>query len=502
MTMSPRPLARRAPARAGLVGLACALLLTAATTAGPATATTSRAPATATAASAASAASAAGKRRPNILLVFADDMRLDEMRYLPKTRRLIGRQGTTFTQAVSENPVCCPARTTLLTGRYTHNSGVMGNRTEEHGGYAYFPRRRNIPVTLRRNGYNTSYIGKFLNGYPGTRGRHDVPPGWTHWRAPSLAAYNYNRVQMNQNGRLRWHKGYRTNLYARWSNRNLKQLAGQRKPFFLTVSHLAPHVGALNGNWVPPQPAPRYRGSLIGKMPGITSPALNEADVSDKPDWIRNARRKNVRKLRKLQRMRAESLRSVDDAVAGNIRVLRRAGVLKNTIVVFASDNGFMLGEHRVKDKRVPYEESVRVPLLVRGPGFGAGRRDNRVTGLVDVGTTFAKAARVARKLRYPLDGRSLLSKAAPNRAMLLETGPRLVNGAFADGKRRSYVAARSRDGLLVRYWNGENELYDLRSDPHQLDSVFGSPDHAALRERLGSRLDRLDDCVGAPCRY
>ncbi len=452
------------------------------------------------------AAPSARARRPNILVVFTDDMRADDMRYMPRTRRLIGRRGTTFTRGLSENPLCCPFRATLLTGQYTHNNGVLSNKGRD-GGYAALRPRRTLNVTMRERGYRTAYIGKYLNGYPGREAgrarRHHVPPGWSQWHSPVQGTYAPHRRLMNHNGRLRWRTGHADDYYGQLSSQVITRLARQREPFFATVSYLAPHRMRVRGQWAPPQPPTRHRGSLRGKMPPLRSGAFNEADVSDKPAHVRALPRlgkEQRQEVRTLRRLRAESLQAVDQAVAQNIAALRRTGELRNTVVAFTSDNGYLLGEHRVVGKVVPYEESVRVPLMIRGPGFRSGRSATLV-GAVDLASTVAHAARITQDLPHPVDGRDLRRL---DGRILLEAGAQLMRGVKlgANGPdSRSYVGVRTERYTYVRYATGEEELFDLRRDRHQETSVHDDPEHADDLAALRADTRRLEDCVGTDCR-
>ncbi len=454
--------------------------------------------------SSASGPAPANRRRPNIVIVFTDDMRLDDLPYMPRTRRLIGNAGVRYSRGLSENPLCCPFRAVLLTGQYTHNNGVLTNKGE-HGGVAALSEQATLNVAMERRGYHTAYIGKYLNGYPSSRtrrGRRYVPPGWTEWHVPVRHIYNYDRVTMNHNGRLRTHVEHRADLLARIGSRTITHLARKDKPFFAAISYLAPHSGATSAGWSPPVPAPRHAGSLRGRMPARMPGAFNEADVSDKPAFIRRLSLlspKHKKAMRRLRRRRAESLASVDQAIARQVAALRRAGALRNTIVAFASDNGLLLGEHRLRAKKiVPYEESIRVPLMIRGPGFPSGTRDHRLVGAVDLASTFAYAAGVAAHLPHPVDGRDLRPRAA--RGVLLETGPKLVGGPIP-GVRRAYVGVRTERFMYARYWTGQEELYDLTTDPYQLDSLHDDPAYAATLEELRADTQRLKDCSGTACR-
>ena len=450
---------------------------------------------------------ARGGGRPNVLVIFTDDQRADEMRWMPRTRRLIGgAQGTTYTTALSENPLCCPFRAALLTGQYTHNNGVLGNSLAANGGYWRFDQQHNLAPALHDRGYRTGWYGKFLNGYESgvPDGRTHVPPGWDEWHAPVRGLPNYGNTQINHNGRLRWHRGYATDIYARQSSAMIHRLAAGSQPFLGFITYYAPHEG-----WVGrPDPdsnyaAPRHRGTLKGRMPARMPGAFGERDMSDKPDYMpRTFTREKRRRMRLIRRIRAESLLSADEAVARNLRALRRTGELADTVVIFMSDNGYLLGEHRKAGKIVPYEESIRVPLLIRGPGFAAGNSNRSLVGAVDVAATIADVANAEDRVRrdYPIDGRSLAGRPRlPDVPILIEAGGQHLPPGST--RLRHYTGVRTRRFMYAQYWTDEEELYDLRADPEQRRSLDADPASTDVLQRLRAETRAREDCTGTACR-
>ena len=227
-------------------------------------------------------------------------------------------------------------------------------------------------------------------------------------------------------------------------------------------------------------------------------PSFNEANVSDKPVGIRNRPLlgpQRIRQIRESYQQRLESLLAVDEAVARLVEALRRARDLDDTLIIFTSDNGFFHGEHRVPTgKLLPYEPSIRVPLIMRGPGIPAGRRVHQRVANIDLAPTIVDAAG-ATPGRI-MDGRSLLPVIAqPNvslrRDLLIERGPGV--GTF--------TAVRAPNYFYAEYGNGEQELYDLARDPYQLRSRHTDPAYAAIRESLAERLAHLRACSGLACR-
>lgn len=493
-----------------------------------------------------------GSERPNIVMIMADDMREDELRYMPNVMQLLGREGVRFENSFSPHPLCCPARASFVSGQYTHNHRVWSNKAP-HGGFAALDDSRSLATGLDAVGYNTVFLGKYLNGYGGQAapdGSADnslayVPPGWTDWRGSvdgprgwdipdAGGTYRYFDTTLNVNGTLRGNPGvYQTRLLGNETADILAQYARAPEPFFLWASYVAPHIGSPTE---PDDPEPVLRPdgyeNLI-RTPArprgvrgmyddlITEPPWtgNEADVSDKPFFIRDrppVSSAELEAITTLARQRAESLHVLDEEVAHTIEVLRELGELDNTIVAFTSDNGYFLGEHRMRQgKLLPYEPSLRTPTLMRGPGIPAGevRRDPFLT--IDFAPTFLEAA--GARTDPEMDGISLLQSAREGdqgwtRAVLTETGPRrlykgaditedeLLDRPGGPSALRFTQGVRTAHYLYVEHASGERELYDLRLDPEQVDSLVDDPGSRGLVRRLAGVLDGLRDCAGSGC--
>lgn len=447
-------------------------------------------------------------RGANVVVVMTDDQALAELEAMPRTERLIGDAGARFERYLASFPLCCPSRATYLTGRYAHNHGVLSNSPDAGGGYQALAARHALPVWLRRAGYATAHVGRYLNFYGGLDPL-EVPPGWDLWAAPpGSSTYLMYGWELNRDGRIVRHgnrpRDYQTDVYARIAARFVRRQARRRGPFFLSVTPLAPHdeqdqlaPHPFDG----PRPAPRHRGALAGlELP--EKPSFDEADVDDKPSHVAGEPRLDPEDRRRMagsSQRRARSLLAVDDLVARLVRELRRSGELRRTYVLFTSDNGFLLGEHRLKGKGSPYEESVHVPLLVRGPGIPPGATVARPAANIDLAPTILEIAG-AEADREP-DGISLLPAALgrrelPPRAILLQN----LDRAKRDRQPR-YAGLRGRRWHYVEYETGERELYDMDADPFQLQSLADDPDRADLVARLARRLERLRRCAGASCR-
>jgi arylsulfatase A-like enzyme len=443
--------------------------------------------------------------RANVIVIMTDDMRLDELAAMPNVQRLLVDRGVTFEQALSTYPQCCPARATLLTGQYSHNNGVEGNRWPR-GGFRRLNHANTLPVWLERNGYRTAFVGKYLNQYAQNG---SVPPGWQRWNAAVYGIYHFFGLTTTDGSDLISHKGtHQSVVLEEYVDETVSAYARSDRPFFLWAAHVAPHAECVRENvtvdgaarcWAPPAPAPIDEGAFAG-VGAPESPAVNEADVSDKTTLIREREPLPVARLAAMRQGRLESLQSVDRAVAALVERLEETGAWDETYVVFTSDNGFALGEHRWMQKQFPYEEVVRVPLVITGPGIPAGVTRRQTVSLADVTATALEVAGIEGG-RLP-DGQSLLPLArgevadGEDRLVLLEAGPRRGRG-----EGWLHQSVRSDRYTLIRWEDGVVELYDRARDPYQMDSVAAEPAYTEVREYLERALDDLVDCRGSECR-
>jgi N-acetylglucosamine-6-sulfatase len=470
----------------------------------------------------------AAARGPNVVVVMTDDQRFDDMPALPKTRRLIGQAGVTFTRSFASYPVCCPARATFFTGQYAHNHDVRCLYPDCGGGYGKLNQREYLPVWLEDAGYATAHIGKFLNGY-GKERAPDMPNGWTEWYGlVDPWTYRMWGYQLFENGDRRTYgsllrevpRYYQTDVLSRKAVRFIRRRAGGEAPFFLSVAYLAPHhesgkTQGRTGKLL--RPAPRHR-RRHAHMALPKPPSYNESDLSDKPRWVtRNRALNSRREAAILSRIRERwaSLPAVDDGVEAIIEALRSTGELDNTYVIFTSDHGFMQGEHRIpQGKMVPYDPSTQVPLLIRGPGIPRGRTTKALVGDVDLAPTILDAT-PARPSR-PLDGRSVLPFARNVRLRSLRPLLHTTAGQGAKGRTNTreggtrgtqprvpaWSAVRTTRWLYIEYRSGQREIYDLKRDPWQMNSVIDDPRQAARTRRntLRRLLDDLRRCRGRSC--
>ena len=447
--------------------------------------------------------------KPNVVVLMTDDQTAASLSSMANVDRLLTREGTLFEQSVATYPLCCPSRSTHLTGQYSHNHRVLHN-AGPFGGYRALEHANTMPVWLQAAGYRTMHVGRYLNGYEYSDG---VPPGWSDWHgAPHSRAFNYTHWRVNENGSLVSYPDaahpdeYQTDFFGRRAGELIEQAAPGDRPFYLQLWFVAPHRGSPRDADDPtalgtPSPAPRHR-DLFATTPFPRTPSFDEAQIGDKPQVVADRRRLNpadVSAIEENWRQELESLQAVDEAVANIVDTLARTGELANTLIVFTSDNGFMHGEHRARAEKVLlYEESVRVPLVMRGPGIPRGWRDPRPVANIDVAPTIVDAADATAR-RVP-DGRSLLPLLADRTAwwgrdILLENG----NGANGVPP---YRAIRTNRFVWAEHLTtGEYELYDLERDPYELRSLDANPAYDAVRLDLAQRLRALKNCAGRGCQ-
>ena len=418
------------------------------------------------------AETAAAQTRPNVVLILTDDQRWDTLDVMPTVQSELVARGVTFRNAFVVNPVCCPSRASTLTGRYSHTTGVYNNGGP-YGGWPSFARHEpsTIATWLRRGGFQTGFFGKYLNNYGG----RFIPPGWSKWIAFSPPnVENYYTYQLNRDGTMRWYGGnpadYSTDVLAGEATSFIRNAGAG--PLFMVFAPFAPHG--------PPTPAPRHEGALSG-IPLWRPPGYNEPNVRDKPAWVRSLPRLTDHVGIDTYRQRQlESLLAVDDAVAGILDALADTGRLGDTLIAFTSDNGFLWGEHRWRSKVVPYEESIRVPLVVRyDPLAQAGATSERLVANIDLAPTFARAGGVNAPR---VDGRSFLNLLpTPNapwrRDFLIESRESVTAPGVP-----SYCAVRNATHSYVQYGTGEEEIYDLAADPSQRKNLARNP---SMRESL-----------------
>jgi arylsulfatase A-like enzyme len=421
---------------------------------------------------------------PNVILILVDDMRWDYLRYMPNVERELVAPGVMFANAFVENPMCCPSRVSFLTGNDSHTTGIFTNAPPD-GGYQTFHdsggESSTLATWLHDAGYHTGLIGKYLNGY----GPNNlvIPPGWDRWVAFDRANGAYYDYDLNVDGTIVHYgmhpAGYSTDVLAADAE-SFIQTAPGGQPLFLYLAPYGPHS--------PTKPAPRDVRT-VSEGPAFR-PNVNEIDVRDKPRYVRNRSAVDPARLDGLERRTIETLASEDDAVGGIVEALDEADRLSNTVLVFASDNGYLLGEHRIVGKQAPYEESIRVPLVIRDDALGApaGARTQLVMN-TDVAPTLAALAGVSPP---PTDGGTLVpilqDPSAPGRRRFLFEHARqqVTTGDLFDLP--SYCAMRTRRWVFVHYGSGFEELYELSKDPYEMRNLALRGERTRVLRNLRTR--------------
>jgi N-acetylglucosamine-6-sulfatase len=526
----------------------------------------------------ADAAQQSAQQRPSFVVIQTDDETLDqlyasldvggvEVQAMPYTQALIANRGITFNRYYVPYPLCCPSRVSLLTGRYTHNNNVRGN-VPPNGGYTGFKARgaysHNIATWLQGAGYRTVHIGKFLNGYgdePYDNGT-DLPPGWSVWHSVLRADTNhyFYGYTLNDKGAIvgpigdpgSWETReygerddfgcplaplngkpclYATDVFSRIAS---EEIAGTspEQPFYLQLDYTAPHGDFRRP--AGPEPAMRHYNTFAGApYPHSRSEGFNEGNVNDKPRFIREAPYLSLQEIhtyRVYYQKALESLRSIDEGVKLVVDTLGGLHRLRNTYILFTSDNGFFYGEHRLTGgKFLAYEPATHLPLLIRGPGIKAGTSTGELAANIDIAPTILELA--GAEADKSVDGRSLVpymqDPALRSRRPILfesfvETNDVEANGeptaqrarntagaSRAGGRATASIVAPPKDYLGIRLgpykyieWpSGEKELYDIAKDPNELNNIVRVGNLSPIRAFLHAQLVRLEGCVGRGCQ-
>ncbi len=456
----------------------------------------------------------ASPSRPNVVVIETDDQTLESMKAMRNVNSLIGAHGVTFTNSFVNYSLCCPSRATFLTGQYAHNHGVLSNEGRTGGFHRWesLHAHNNLALWLRGAGYYTAIVGKYLNGYAN---RPRVPPGWSDWRVAAPDDQSVYDYTLNDNGTLvHYHAqpaDFKQDVLTREAVELIDSRARKPTPFFLWLTYTAPHVANPDpsrnlphdcGNAAKP-PARYSRAFATARLP--KPPNFNEGDVSDKPAAIQGWPLLNADGIADIQRRyrcELESLLAVDDGVKKVVDTLKANGALDDTLIVYTSDNGYFHGEHRIPDGKMrPYEESIRVPLEMRGPGIPPGVKVNPLVINADLAPTIVDAANADPGL--VMDGRSLLGvidhpASDMDRELLIEE-PGGLAGVHAWGP--GFEAIRTPRYIYVEFKDDQPELYDLKLDPFELQNLVNHPAYASLRATLAARLQKLKGCAGRSCR-
>jgi arylsulfatase A-like enzyme len=447
-------------------------------------------------------AAAAAPGAPNIFIYNLDDLRdafpggIDPLQYMPKTRQWMAA-GTRYTNMFVTVPSCCPSRSALMTGRYSHNNGV---RLQSQG--PSFDGAHSMACYLRAAGYSTFEAGKFLVSWP----NNAALPCFDH---STFITGGYNNVPARVDGVWRSTSGYSTTMLGVRGREYVTQGLASGKPFLLYETPNAPHWANTTVNGVATKlaiPATNYASAPVAACAGVP-----ESNRSDKPAYVRKWNFTTTQAQAMCQsQMRA--IMTADDEFGATMQLLSDRGVLADTLVIFTSDNGYMWGEHGRSEKFVPYEPSIRVPLLVRWPSrFAAGTNSTRIVSYLDLLPTLLEAAVYTPPAGSPaLDGESLL-KPSTRTAMFAEYYADVANGQvngvpLVD----TWRMVRRGNVKYIQTYNSAGavtfrEYYNLTADPAEnanllSDGNAANDPPASEVASLTTLLNSFATCVGAAC--
>ena len=468
-------------------------------------------------------------RPPNIVFILTDDLDYGIFKNLPRIDSMMVQKGLSFNNHFVSLSSCCPSRVATLRGQFAHNNGVYTNKGPEGGFekvYATGLEKQTFATSLKNAGYVTGLFGKYLNGYPNKNpGVLYIPDGWTEWMVPNDGSpadqYNYS---LNINGKTVKYGNSRSDYFVDVISAKATQFmqktveANPNQPFFVYMAPVVPHSPAI--------PPDRYLKEFKD-LKAPRSPSFNEADVSDKPQWLAGKhllRKGQIEKIDALYRDRRRTMLAVEDMVSDVFKTLQKIGQLDNTYIFFTSDNGYHMGEHRMDaGKSTGFEEDLRIPLVVVGPGVSAGSVVDKLTANVDYASTFAELAGIpplpfsdGRSLAPFLKGRTvsnwrdaLLLEHAADYGAAAQTFPWLEPldpgdipaTAMASVKRTPFIGLRTIDNrTYIEYENGDREYYDLVSDPYQMVNIYATASPTEMA-RLSEWVRRLSRASGQTLR-
>ena len=458
--------------------------------------------------------------RPNIVFILTDDLswNLINDRIAPHVAQL-ERQGETFDHYFVADSLCCPSRSTIFTGLFPHDTKVVTN-LPPNGGFQKFQSQgldqKSFAVALHSAGYQTSLLGKYLNGYgdPLNHRNAPVPPGWSDWHVSNSTGYAEFNYFLNDNGTFNRYRGpakYGVDVLNSDAQSFIGHAAG--KPFAIEVATFAPHK--------PYTPAPRNAHDFPGlKEP--RDPSFNAENVNP-PLWLGQRPPLGPKKVANIDgsyRKRAQAVEAVDKLLADTEATLAARHLTNKTYIVFSSDNGYHLGQHRlIRGKQTAFDTDIRVPLIVAGPGIPRGRVVSQVVQNIDLYPTFVQLAGATPAA--PIDGHSILPLLHPSGSAppwptvaLVEHqgGDSPADPDFEGGGSNptTYEAIRIStkhlpefkgpvEAVYVEYRDPqhETEYYDIAKDPYELRNIAQSLG-AAQKAELHKILVGLEHCHDA----
>lgn len=391
-------------------------------------------------------------QRPNFVLIVSDDQRYDGVgAFMPQTQKRLFDEGITFERAYITTSSCAPSRASMITGLYARNHGVhLNSKRLSHA---------SISELLQASGYSTGLVGKYLNVSNGS-----PAPGYDFWVSFPGGSGPFINPELFVGTERAVRPGYITYLLRDYALQFLQQAAEDKKPFFLVFAPTAPHNPATPDA----EAAALYKG-----LPKHRPRSFNEADIKDKPSWIKQMKSLTSLRMAQIDNFRMRQLRTLwplDRTVDQLLTKLDELNLSDNTVVMYISDNGMMWGEHRLMSKNVVYEESSRVPFAVRYSKFLKGVVRSEVVANIDIAPTVLELAGV--QSPWKMDGRSLVP-------LLIGESTEWRPGVVLEGwlkrdLREPFKAFHSGRFVYVENESGDKEVYDLQIDPGQLTNLRG----------------------------
>jgi N-acetylglucosamine-6-sulfatase len=426
-------------------------------------------------------ARSSGMARPNVLFVLTDDQPYHTIYQMRRTMRGLARAGLDLTgSSYVSAPACGPARVSFLTGVYPHNHRCLANDIVFERYHEFRHYRDDLLSRLANVGYRVGYFGKFLNSPP--RETQDwVHPAAERWVSLVGQVHKHPYV-VNVNGSLVERDGNQSAFLSERAGVFVRSRATSNRPWFCWLALTDPHD--------PYEPSERFASSHDGAT--YSSPGTEETNLSDKSAWTRMRGGTSQDALQQQYEGQLEELEDTDAAVYRMLNALEETNQARNTLIFFATDNGYMTGEHGgLSGKGIFYEEASRSPLLVRGPGVPVGSTEGRFFSHLDITATILDAAGADTS---GLDGRSMLP---------------LWNGSSTSWRKRLLVEHPRNGWLMLREGSyayaelpgGERELYDLSTDPYELQSAHTEPGNAGFLGELSGKLAALKDASGDTLR-
>jgi N-acetylglucosamine-6-sulfatase len=441
--------------------------------------------------------------RPNIVFVLTDDLSMNLISHMPQVQAM-QKSGTSLSDYHVVDSLCCPSRSAIFTGEYPHDDGVFTNSGSDGGYNAYNKNgdeKNAFALALQKQGYETGFMGKYLNGY---QPKDKIPPGWNQWDVAGNGYPEFN-YDLNENGKVQHYgkdpQDYLVDVLSSKAGSFIGSEAG-KKPFMLEVATFAPHA--------PYTPAPRYADAAKD----VSYPRTPAYDTlpTNPPSWLKQRPPLTVTQEQNLTssyQKRVEADLAVNDLIGHIRQELQAKGVANNTYLVFSSDNGYHMGEYRLlAGKQTAFDTDTHVPFVVTGPGVPAGKSLSQLTSNIDIAPTFEAWAGAT--IGSHVDGLSMAgllhqqtASGWPQAILIEHHGPNdkkgdpdRQNAEHADPP--SYEALRTADGLYVRYSSGAEEYYNTETDPYELHNLGPEGVPSALRTTL-SHMENCHDATA--CR-